>query len=281
MNQQDLQKWHAEELDILKRFARYCDEFELSYFIHGGTLLGAVRHQGFIPWDDNVDVCMPRDDYNEFIERMEETNLPGPFRFLTFENTEGYRYPWARMISTNMKIINRHAKVPRIEHAYIDILPLDALPNQSGERYIHKKDLQALWKFNDLVQYDELADQQANRGMIRYLANKASGMVHGLVKSFNYKKVLRKINEELEEYNYRSDTEEVVNYLKSDGFRETFPRRCFEEIAYYPFEDTFLAGPKDYDTVLRIIYGKDYMRIPADEYRKKNDDELVTETWRK
>ena len=281
MNQDELKRFQNEELKVLKCFASYCDKFGLRYYLLGGTLLGAIRHHGFIPWDDDVDVCMPRSDYNMLIERMKIEALPEPFRFLTFENNPDYRYPWARLISTNMKIINRTANIPRVEHAWVDIIPLDAMPDGVVERSLHKMRLSALWDLNNLVQFDELVDQKRSRGTLGKAAIKVSSAIHGLVHSINYKKLLKKLTDELERYPYDSDTKFVINFLAAYGFSETFPRECFEETEYYPFEDTVLAGPKDYKTVLNIIYGEDYMTLPPESERNKHNSELVEEPWEK
>ncbi|MBQ4010947.1 MAG: LicD family protein [Erysipelotrichales bacterium] len=280
MNAEDLKKWHAEELDVLKKFARICDELELPYFLAGGTLLGAVRHQGFIPWDDDADVFMPRPSYNKLLEAMKTYELGDAYRFLTYENTEDYRYPWARMISLNMKIINRSANIPRIEHVWVDIIPLDGLPDHRGERYLHKRSLKVYRDLNNLIQYDELVDQTSRRGRFGKAKLKASGLVHGAFHSADYRNALRRMTEELEDYPFDWG-KEVINFAETNDFKEIFPRKCFEETAYYPFEDTYLAGPKDYDTVLRILYGDAYMDLPPAEKRYENDCELVVETWRK
>ena len=102
-----------EEFRILKVFAKVCEENDLRYYLLGGTLLGAVRHKGFIPWDDDIDVCMPRPDLNKLLSMNDI--WPDDISIETYKTNSEYRYGWRRLISSNMQIINRSANIPRTE----------------------------------------------------------------------------------------------------------------------------------------------------------------------
>ena len=99
----NLRKLQLEELKILKMFKKICEENDLRYYLLGGTLLGAVRHDGFIPWDDDVDVCMPREDYEKF-QKIADKQLEKPYYLRSLENNNDYRYCFARIATENMKI---------------------------------------------------------------------------------------------------------------------------------------------------------------------------------
>jgi len=90
-NQNDLRKLQLVELDILKEFLRICEKYHLRYYALGGTLLGAVRHEGFIPWDDDIDVGMPRPDFRRF-EKIVEKELPEYLHYCSFKKTKGYNH---------------------------------------------------------------------------------------------------------------------------------------------------------------------------------------------
>ena len=272
MADQELRRLQLEELDILNEFIRVCEEHGFRYYLLGGTLLGAVRHQGFIPWDDDVDVCMPREDYEKFI-RLKRENFQKKY-FMQMYQKKTSRYAWARLVTKNLKVINQMANLPREEYAWIDIIPLDGMPDGAVERMIHKWKLSFWWNLNQIVQFDELVDQKRKRGTIGKLAVKAASGFRFLGKLIDYRVLLHHLNNELMKYPYDSDTKEVINFLAAYGFKETFRREAFAETEKYDFEGIMMVGPKDADHVLSTIYGS-YMELPPEEDRNKHHLTIV------
>ena len=133
-NQNDLRKLQLVELDILKEFLRICKKHHLRYYALGGTLLGAVRHEGFIPWDDDIDVGMPRPDFRRF-EKIAEKELPEYLHYCSFMKTEGYHHYVPRITDSRVKVIDESAAVDAEKEAWIDIFPLDGMP---GNKYLRK-----------------------------------------------------------------------------------------------------------------------------------------------
>jgi len=271
---EDLRKLQKEELRILEEFVRVCEKENLKYYLLGGTLLGAVRHQGFIPWDDDMDVCMPRDDYEKFLSLSKDTFNDGYF-ICTYENDPSYRYPWARLCTTNMKIINRSANIPREEYSWIDLIPLDGFPDPGVKRTLHKIHLSFWWNLNQILQFDELVDQKRKRSFAGRTAIKLASCFKWMGKVMDYHLPLQKLNTVLRSCPYDSNTEDIINYLAAYGFKEVFPRSCFQEGKLYSFEGEQFVGPDDYDTVCRIIYG-DYMTLPPEEDRNKHNSEIIS-----
>ena len=269
----DLRKLQLEELSILKEFVRICEENNLRYYLLGGTLLGAIRHQGFIPWDDDVDVCMPRCDYNRLHQIY--SNLDTSYSLVNSHLSDTYKYPWARMESNSMKIINHSANIPRIEKAWIDIIPLDGFPDKGIKRTFHKLHLSFWWNLNQIVQFDELVDQKRKRSWKGKLSITLASCFKWLNKCISFKTTLRKLNQVLEKYPYNSDTIDIINFLAAYGFDEVFPRRYFEESRKYSFEGESLDGPIDGEKVCQIIYGDSYMELPPLEDRNKHNAEII------
>ena len=269
----DLRKLQMEELNILDEFTKVCNKNNLRYYSLGGTLLGSIRHKGFIPWDDDVDVAMPREDYEKFLKLSKE-EFGENFEIVTHQNDENYRYPWARMITRNMKIINRMANIPREEFAWIDIIPLDGFPNKKIKRALHKLHLSFWWNLNQIVQFDELVDQHRKRSTIGKISLKISSMFKWLGKIVNYRTCLNHINKILMKYPYDTNTDEIINFLAAYGFKEIFTRESFQNSQDYEFEGRKLRGPQGYDSVLSRIYG-DYMKLPPVEDRNKHQAEIV------
>lgn len=270
----DIRKLQLEELEILKEFVRICEKHSLRYYLLGGTMLGAVRHQGFIPWDDDVDVCMPREDMNILLALPERAFSKG-FKLEYFTNNDQYRYPWPRITRDRIKIINRSANIPRVENAWIDVIPLDGFPDDFFGRFVHKIKLSFWWNFNQILQYDYLVDQRRKRGKMGKLFVKTAGKAKYLGKIFDYRKCLKKMNDQLMKYPYYSDTKDVINYLAAYGFDEIFPRKSIGKGTKLQFEDCELVVPEDYAAICKIIYGDTYMQLPPEDERNKHNSEII------
>ena len=270
----DIRALQLEELAILKEFVRICDEYGLRYYLLGGTLLGAVRHKGFIPWDDDVDVCMPREDLNKLLMLPEGAFTEG-FYIDNYTNNIEYRYSWPRLVRKNIKIINRSANIPREEYAWIDLIPLDGFPDKLIPRAIHKLKLSFWWDLNQILQFDELVDQKRKRSIAGNLAVKMAGLAKHLDKFIDYHNCLQQLNKQLMKYPFDSNTKEVINYLAAYGFKEIFPRNSIGQGKTLQFEDCELTVPDDYENICRIIYGDTYMQLPPESERNKHNSQVL------
>lgn len=268
----NLRKLQLEELKILKMFKKICEENDLRYYLLGGTLLGAVRHDGFIPWDDDVDVCMPREDYEKF-QKIADVQLEKPYYLRSLENNNDYRYCFARIATENMKIKNSSANIPRIEDVWIDIIPLDGMPAGKAKNFFHKAHMYFWRSMNQIGQYDEIVDQKRKRGKIEALLVKIAGWKIWRNMA-DYRKCTRKIQKVLKKYKY-DDCDTIINYMAAYGFDETFQKNWFGKGREYSFEDDSFVGPDDHDKVLRQIYGSDYMQLPPEDQRNKHNAEII------
>lgn len=124
-----MEELHNYELEALKAFVQLCDRHGLTYFVIGGTLLGAVRHHGFIPWDDDVDVAMPRKDYDRLLKLAKE--LPAPFVLEDYHFTKGFRSYFAKIRNDSIEITEALTdnKADKRVGYLIDILPIDGTPD--------------------------------------------------------------------------------------------------------------------------------------------------------
>lgn len=132
------------ELNILKDVANFCDKNGIKYFLCGGTLLGAVRHGGFIPWDDDVDIAMPRDDYDKFL--ILYNNKESIYRVNSIEINSNWHKPSARVEDNQTILIeNTMKKKYRKQHAFIDVFPIDGIPSNESNEKIFLLQQKILW----------------------------------------------------------------------------------------------------------------------------------------
>lgn len=124
-------------LNILKELVSIFDEHDIKYYMIGGTLLGAIRHKGYIPWDDDIDLAIPRDDYDRFLEIANDI-LPNSLTLRTYDDESYHHYYFARIVDTRYKILRMGSVKEREEELWIDLFPLDGLPRNTVKRVIHQ-----------------------------------------------------------------------------------------------------------------------------------------------
>ena len=138
------------QIMILKDFIKICDENNLTYFVYGGTLLGTIRHQGFIPWDDDIDVIMFRDDF-EKLNNVLETEIDEKYRFVNVLNEETYHFTWGRLFLKNTVLKEWWwEQVDYTPNIFIDVFILANIPNNKIKRFIH---MQSSFILNQLTMY--------------------------------------------------------------------------------------------------------------------------------
>ena len=127
------------ELDILYKFVEICKEYNLRYYLSGGTLLGAIRHKGFIPWDDDIDLAMPRKDFMKLVE-LSKGFKDEKYEFFFFSQDSGYLLPYGKFVNKQTFIDSKFSKDEVLKHLWIDIMPMDGLPeNERLVRKIYRK----------------------------------------------------------------------------------------------------------------------------------------------
>ena len=269
--QSPLRRLQLAELEVLDEVVAICEACGFRYYMLGGTLLGAVRNQGFIPWDDDIDIALPRPDYEAF-KIIARKHLKQPYQLYCYEDNNDCRYSWARVINPSASETIRSANKERVEDAWVDLIPLDGMPDDAPSLVLHKARLSFWWNLNQILQFDELVDQHRERGPIGATLVKLAGCFKWLGKVIDYRTCLAKINSSLQLYPYDSpDNNYAFNYLAAFGFKELFPKKCFEIDKSYLFEGREVKGPSDYDTVLTTIYDSSYLTPPPEASRNKHN----------
>jgi len=257
-----MQQTQAIALEILHTVAGICEAQKLRYALIYGTLIGAVRHHGFIPWDDDVDIMMPRPDYDKLLAYLdihidEYPNL----KVFNRDTCPAYPYMITR-ISDDRYVIEMENEKPYGMGVFIDIYPYDGLGTTKEEciRYGLKGDrLSSLCYQATRDHFAMETTTSPLRKLLKfpvYLAAKLCG------KDF-FQKKLEKLAR-VKDYETSSHVGCVV--WLSWGEKDIFPRQWFEETILMPFEHYEFRVPKCYDQVLRHEYG-DYMQLPPEEDR--------------
>lgn len=258
---------HSIQLNMLKKIDQFFKEHNIEYVLCAGTLLGAIRHQSFIPWDDDVDIALPRTDYMRLIDLMKNNTIDG-IDLLTFLKNDKYRLPYAKMID-NTTVLKEKNTFDQKLGVYIDVFPIDGLPRN----FIKRKLLITKCRFNFYMLYLQLQDKPTSKG-IRGVINKI--FLKPITKRASFKKYANNIDKAAKKTKYE-DSQEFSIITHSILAKKTFKKEELFPTVSVPFGDTFLPVPKEWDKHLTKMYG-DYMTPPPEDKRKGKHNIIV---WKK
>ena len=255
MKEIEIEELRQIQIELLKSIALFCDKNGLRYFLTGGTLLGAIRHRGFIPWDDDIDIAMPREDYEVFIKSYYSEG--NQHRVVTCYSQKEYYLPFAKVVDENTILIEK------LEHnstigVFVDVFPLDR------------------FDFSD-TQINRFYKQQRRR--IRFLSVKTLPLdrVHtrkkivALILKFlclgvSSNSIAKRIDKEAQKASSPKGEVICVAVAMTYGKKEFLKKSLFDESVDVLFQNYVFHAPKGYDEVLRRYYG-DYMELPPIEKR--------------
>lgn len=246
MNNKDLDKVKKIELEVMKYFVDICKKNNLTYYLFWGTLLGCIRHKGFIPWDDDIDVAMPPEDYLKFLKIMEKEESKD-FYLQNISNTKYCSFIFTKIRKYHTTMVEKDLNyLPFKKGINIDIFPLLKYPSSKlGKiRFMYRLRLSALMVNRDVYGTDF-------KGKVIYY------VLHLLPRGLINKIVLRKMNKLL---TYNGDFKEYC--IRQDFM---FDKNLFSKIEK-PFEKEMMSVPKGYDKILTKLYG-DYMTPPPMDKR--------------
>lgn len=258
----DLHEYKRILVDLLIEFDRFCSENKIDYFLLGGTLLGAIRHKGFIPWDDDIDVCMFRKDYERFMLSYKPSRPK--YKLLTLENEKRYYYPFAKLVNTETVLVENIRENMEMG-AYVDVFPLDNCPGESLDEA--KKTLDGM-KFYRMLTDLKIITLNKQRPVLKNLFL----FVCKIPLLFTSRRRISIAISKKAKKNQNKSSDfvgEIVNNVY--GYGEIWRREYFGEGTLVEFEGHFFKAPEKYDAVLTSTY-KDYMKLPPIEKRVTNHD---------
>lgn len=272
-SQQHLNDTQKYILHVLREVTCVLEELNIPYFMQGGTMLGAIRHDGFIPWDDDVDLGIPRADYDRMLKEV-SARLPENLELRTYDDETDHHYYFARIVDKRYQIRRMGSIEERLENIWVDLFPLDGMPNGCISRQWHKmRLLMTRLKFH-LSCFEKVNIKRPGRPLVERMIIRVA-MVTRVGKWWNTRKQLDKMDRLLKKYPPEK-SEYLVNFTGQTSFRfnEMFKKEIYGQGKEYPFEDMVLVGPEQYDAYLKSLYG-DYMTPPKEADRNAHAAELV------
>lgn len=257
----DLRRLQLAELEILDAFVRVCEKFGLRYYLVGGSLLGAVRHQGFIPWDDDIDVAMPREDYDRFAD-VAALELGPRYFYQCPETDPHYFLTYAKVRKNGTEVYEERFKNARFHKGiFIDIFPLDFCPKPGLICHL-LFNVMAVMNYRGQVDSGEIYKPYSEfSGKLGYAVLRLISP-DGLVKA---RRRLLRLSKRL------SGKEFVASYSGAYGYyNEIFPAAWFAEGSDVQFEGKARKGPAETDQELTQIFGGDFMIPPPEAERKRH-----------
>lgn len=247
-----IKKTWAVQLDLLQELKRVCEKYDLQYYADSGTLIGAVRHKGYIPWDDDIDLVMKRKDYNRLIE-VGKVEFTHPY-FLHSAHSERFPRGFARLRNSDSTALTKYDFAQNIDHGiFIDIFPLDNVPDNETIRKIWLKEIDIIFKvlFVGTIITSKKYNDILHKA--RYYTVKC------LYSAIGYDNLLALYERKCGKYN--SIQTKKVSYVAYSRGKEKhiWDSECFASSHSVPFEFTEIMIPDGYDSRLKTEYG-DYMK---------------------
>ena len=240
------------ELDILDFIDSFCKEHGINYCINYGTLIGAIRHKGFIPWDDDIDLSMTRENYERFIQLFSEKQ--SRYQMLSLETDDQYFNNFIKIVDPTTKIIDTRNTKTYDSGVFIDIFPMDTFNDTKVVDICYKLEsfkLLSFSKHKNIVYGDSKL-----KDLIRTL-------FWLLLRPVSPRFFANQIEKQIQKYRVKDG--KYIAFIPSKAKeKEIFPRDMFDELIETPLEHLVLPAPKRFDVVLKQFYD-DYMTVPPKE----------------
>lgn len=255
INSTEFKQLQTTLFDILTDIDQVCKDHEIDYFLAYGSMLGAIRHKDFIPWDDDMDIGMTRENYNKFEALFK--NLDSDKYFLqTFHSDSGYGWPFAKFMKNGTTYMEgSHVNDNKRNGIFVDIFIFENAPNDPE---LQKKHLKRQTIYKRLLLMKSTYKHNDGISKIKLIRNH---LINAILKLVPRSYIIRKLEAELHRYN---DIE--TDYVTNFGDCYLYDKELITTLEEYPFRDKSFLGVKNYDQYLTQIYG-DYMTLPKEEDR--------------
>lgn len=261
------------EFDILKDFKKYASKNNLKFMLFGGTLLGAIRHKGFIPWDDDIDLCMLREEYDKLLKKARKNpyiDKNKRYKILC-PGDKDYVYTFIKIVDTHTIVYEKNIKKRFQLGVWVDIFPLDYCPENAEER---NKLLNKI-RFYHLMHKFKISGNlnTTSQAILKVIATPLYFL------TFNKKKYDYWVDKIIKEIKKTSESNYICDFIWTVNPKAFYKKDWFSKRIKVSFEGEEFYSPKDYDAYLSKVYGN-YMELPPEEDRVFHDFEgyLVKKT---
>lgn len=241
------------QINILNEIDTFCKKNDIKYWLHAGTLLGAIRHQGYIPWDDDIDIAMFREDYDKFCSLYNKSN--NQYKLHCYENDKKHFYPFAKVYDSKTIWYEPDSTGDKIS-VFVDVFPLDNAPenNKNVRRMLKKRDFYYMCNFH----YREKTSPKGN-----FIKKIAVIIFRKLIKTRPRSFYIKKLIENSKKYQCE-EAKKIGDFTGMGSF--ILKKDLFDELIDKKFENGIYPVPKRYDEFLTAIYGN-YMQLPPEDKR--------------
>lgn len=257
----EMNRLHQEILSIFRCFKQICKKYKLTYYAIGGTCIGAIRHEGFIPWDDDLDIAMPIEDYLKLRE-IAKRELNGRYRLYDYMDEKNNKFNFLKIhdISTTFVEKEEYNYPQKYKGVFIDIMPIAGIPKNKLLQKIYLNKLLLLTKL-DLNNRTPLKDKRTFISKLQWI------MIKPLI-SFKYDFYTKIIEKNWKKYkiSQKNDILFAWRIPLNKPYSNVFPYEYFSKAIDVKFEDTTIAVPIEYDKYLKRDFGN-YMELPPAEKR--------------
>lgn len=251
MEKLDLKGLKLIQLNILKQVADFCDKNGIVYFLCGGTLLGAIRHGGYIPWDDDIDIMLPRPDYEKLVANFQSPNL----KLYHSDSTRNYYYPFAKISDDRTLLRETYSKQKIDIGVNIDLFPIDGFPEKKKETLNH---LKHIGRYRSWLNWKIFTLSERLKWYKKLIFSVIPFFIPG-------KYLITKINSSAKKHEFLKSSKAGIT-VWGYGKREICPQIIFTKDTVVKFEGYAFKAPLNYHTYLEKVFG-DYMKLPQKEKR--------------
>ena len=261
------------QLKMLEDFNKLCSENGIKLMLGGGSFLGAIRHKGFIPWDDDIDLMMLRDDFEKLLKVLD--NLTKEYEFQYINPQKNSYCTFAKLMYRNSQLIEVGSEnVPKLQGIYLDIFIIENIPDNKIVSFFYGLKCNYMQLVSSSIvmtkfpsEYNKKIFMQSFSGKINYFIRKTIGFFYRYQKIEKY---FVKVDKIFKKYKDKKTNYITIPSGRKHYFGEKLPKEIFLNLVEYQFENLKILGPKEYNIYLENLYGSNYMQLPPIEKREKH-----------